>query len=444
MKRIISLLIVLYTCAVSTSAQIVTTIVGNGTHGFSGDGGSSTIAQLYGPHSIAFDDTGNIYIADAGNHRIRKINTAGKISTIAGNGTIGNAGNGGPAISAQLNFPVGVTVDHSGNVYIADHFNNAIRKVSVSGILTTVAGTGMSGYSGDGGLAVAAELQNPFDVTIDNTGNIFIADAMNNRIRKVNSSGLITTIAGNGSIGYTGDGVAATTVALNRPNKVITDNFGNVYISDCFNHRVRKVSPSGIITTIAGNGTSGFGGDGGDATAAQLNQPSGLAIDNAGNIYIADAYNNRIRKVAVNGLISTVAGTGISGYSGDGGAATSAQFNVPNDVAISSTNTLYISDWNNNVIRRMDATASVEGGNIDNAVSIFPNPCHDRKLKVAFPTLHVQNATIKIYDLNGGLLSSFDTNGQTSIGIEFPYSEGVYLFILQLDDLTVRKVVIAQ
>ena len=209
----------------------------------------------------------------------------------------------------NLNSPSGVTVDGAGNLYIADTNNHRIRKVDTSGVITTVAGTGVSGYSGDDGLATAAQLNNPYGVTVDGAGNLYIADRSNHRIRKVDTSGVITTVAGTGAYGYSGDDGTAITAQLNFPYGVTIDSIGNLYIADSFNHRIRKVDTSGVITTVAGTGAQGNSGDGGAATAAQLNSPSNVTVDSAGNLYIADTNNHRIRKVDTSGVITTVSGT---------------------------------------------------------------------------------------------------------------------------------------
>jgi sugar lactone lactonase YvrE len=281
---------------VSTSG-IITTVAGNGTWGYSGDGGAATSAMLADPSDVAVDSLGNLYINDWSNKRIRKVDTSGIITTVAGNGIAGYAGDGGAATSAMLSNPFGVAVDAAGNLFIADSGNQRIRKVSTSGIITTVAGNGTYGYSGDGGAATSAMLSDPYGVTVDAAGNLFIADSGNQRIRKVSTSGIITTVAGNGTAGYAGDGGAATSGLLSGPQDVAVDSAGNLYIADTFNSVIRKVSTSGIITTVAGNGTAGYAGDGGAAILAQLYRPFGLAADSSGNLYIADSYNYRIRKV---------------------------------------------------------------------------------------------------------------------------------------------------
>ncbi len=299
------------------------------------------------------DASGNLYIAEQANNRIRKISASGIISTVAGNGSFGFSGDDGVATSASLYYPTHVAVDASGNLYIADQGNNRIRKVSPSGIISTVAGNGSAGFSGDGGLATAASLYRPQGVAVDALGNLYIADISNQRIRKVNTSGIISTVAGIGSFGFSGDGGSATAASLHNPSGVAVDASGNLYIADYSNYRIRKVNTSGIISTVAGNSSYGFSGDGGSATAARLNNPIGVAVDASGNLYIADENNNRIRKVSPSGIISTVAGNGISGFSGDGGAATAASLNYPRGVVVDGSGNLYIADKDNYRIRKV-------------------------------------------------------------------------------------------
>jgi uncharacterized protein (TIGR03437 family) len=298
-------------------------------------------------------------------------NGNGNISTFAGqDGVAGFTGDNVKAINSELASPCGVAVDSAGNVYIADTNNNAIRKVATgTGIITTVAGTaGASGYGGDGSGALSAALFKPSSVVFDSAGNMYIADSGNNVIRKVTAStGIISTYAGDfNTSGYTGDGGPATKVGvgLNNPVAVALDVAGNLYIADSENDAIRKVTAtSGIITTIAGNGTPGFSGDGGRAVFAQLSHPRGVAVDAAGNVYIADTFNSRIRVVAPNGTINTVAGTGTLGYSGDGGLATAAQLNFPDGLSFDSAGNLYIADNGNNVIREY-APPSAGGGSL--------------------------------------------------------------------------------
>jgi len=345
---------------VDASTGVITTVAGNGTGGYSGDGGPAAAASLNLPSGAAIDASGNIYIADQNNHRIRKVDAStGNITTIAGNGTAAYSGDGGPAASASINRPTGVTVDASGNIYIADQNNNCIRKVDAStGDITTIAGNGTKGYSGDGGPAASASLDHPTGAAIDGSGNIYIADYSNHSIRKMDAStGNITTVAGNGTAGYSGDGGPAASASLSNPYGVAVDGSGNIYIAASIDHRIRKVDAAGVITTVAGNGTQGYSGDGGAAASASLNQPTGAAVDASGNIYIADQNNNRIRKVdASTGNITTFAGNGSQTYSGDGGPASSATLYYPARMAVDASGNIYIADKSNHRIRMVNAS----------------------------------------------------------------------------------------
>ncbi|HEX3744639.1 MAG TPA: IPT/TIG domain-containing protein [Bryobacteraceae bacterium] len=343
---------------VTASTGIITTIAGSSAIGDTGDGGPATSASLVAPYALSVDSNGNVFFVQNGDSVVREITVAKQyINRVAGNGTAGFSGDGSAATKAQLNFPTGMALDSSGNIYVADSLNHRIRKIS-GGSISTIAGNGILSYSGDGGPAPSAQLNAPGAVAVDSSGNFYIADTLNSVVRKVSSSGTITTFAGNGTAGFGGDGSAAGSAQLNRPQGVAVDSSGNVYVADTQNGRVRKIS-GGIITTVAGSSTQGFGGDGAVATSAALFVPIGLAVDSANNLYIADFTNNRVRKVsAATGIITTVAGNGNSGYSGDGGPAVNAALNGPIGVAVDSNGNLYIADLNNNVVRE------VSGGNI--------------------------------------------------------------------------------
>ena len=336
----------------------IQTVAGTGTDSFSGDGGAATSATINNPNEVTLDSAGNLYIADSSNHRIRKVDASGNISTIAGTGTAGFGGDGGAATAAQLNFPAAVVVDSAGNLYFADSNNHRVRRVDTSGDISTVAGTGTGGFSSDGGPATAAQLNFPAAVVVDSAGNLYIADSNNHRIRKVDASGDISTVAGTGTGGFSGDGGPASGAMLNGPQGIVLDGAGNLYIVGSASYRIRKVDASGTISTIAGTGTAGFSGDGGAATAAQLNWPSRVAMDGAGNLYISDRFNHRIRKVDASGDISTIAGTGTAGFGGDVGAATAARLNYPIGVAVDGASRyIYVADALNNRIRRIAGVA---------------------------------------------------------------------------------------
>jgi len=337
-------------------AGYITTVAGNGSQTFS-DGGPAPATGISAV-DIAIDGQGNLYIA--GGSRIRKADTYGTITTIAGTGESGYSGDGGPAIYAKLG-TAGLALDSAGNLYIAG--DNRIRKVDRTGIITTIAGNGIAGYSGDGGPAINASLNSSNGIAIDNQGNLFIADAGNYRIRKVSVDGIITTVAGNGVSGYNGEGLLATNAWLTSPQEVTIDNQGNLLIADTGSSCVRKVNATGIIFTVAGIcWSSGYSGDGGTATNAKLYYPRGLAMDGA-NLLIADGDNHRIRKVSPDGIITTVAGSGATGfgnggYSGDGGPATNARLNSPGGMAVDSLGHLFIADKGNYRIRKVGPPVS--------------------------------------------------------------------------------------
>jgi sugar lactone lactonase YvrE len=355
------------------SNAVITTVAGNATPGFSGDNGPAASAQLSNPYGLAIDRAGTLYTADSSNNVIRKVSN-GVITTVAGNGTPGFSGDNGPAINAQLASPAGVAMDSAGNLYIADTLNNLIREVS-NGVITTVVGNGTPGFSGDSGPAISAQLNAPSGIAVDSVGNLYIADSANNRIREV-SGGVINTLAGVGTPGFSGDAGPAINAQLYAPSGIAVDSAGNLYIADTFNDAIREVS-NGVIATVAGNGSPGFGGDNGPATGAQLNNPYGLAVDSAGNLYIADTTGQRIRKVSSSGAISTVAGNGTPGFSGDTGPAINAQLDNPYGLAVDSAGKVYIADFDNNRVRVLTPNipctysvsptvlqAAVSGGNL--------------------------------------------------------------------------------
>ena len=334
---------------------IITTLAGNGAESYSGDGGPAIRAQFSEPNGVAVDGSGNLYIADSGNSAIRKLAATGVVTRVVGNaqGDPGCSGDAGPAASAMLELPEGVAFDAAGNLYIADYGCAVVRRVAAAGgTITRVAGTGTSGYSGDGGPATSAQLQWPWSVAVDNAGNLYIADYWDNRVRKVAMNGIISTLAGTGIAGSSGDGGPAASAQLNRPHGVAVDAAGIVYIADTANYAIRKVALDGTITTVAGKlGSSGSSGDGGPAAQAKLGYPNAVAVDAAGNLYIADTWNYVIRKVAVNGTITTIGGNHTYGYSGDGGPATGAQLNWPQGVAVDAAGRVYVADTDNNAIR---------------------------------------------------------------------------------------------
>lgn len=323
------------------------------------NGVEATTTPLYLPTGLAFDSAGNLYVADTNNDVIREVSVEGIISTVAGNGDQGFGGDGSTATSAQLDSPVGIAVDSTGNLYIADSHNNRIRKVS-GGVIQTIAGTGVAGFGGDGGAATSAELDLPTAVAVDSAGNIYIADTNNNRIRKIAGT-TITTVAGNGEQTYSGDGGAATAAGLDSPMGIAVDGSMNLYIGDTHNQRVRMVTAStGMISTLAGTGSVGFSGDGAAATAT-LARPRGVAVDGTGTVYVADSDNNRIRSVN-GGTITTLVGDGTQGMSGDGGTPTTTSLNTPDTVALNGS-TLGVSDTGNQrVLEVQNSTLNTVAG----------------------------------------------------------------------------------
>lgn len=338
-------------------SQTITTVAGVvGSPGYGGDAGPANNARFNQPRAVATDNDNNLYIADMRNHVIRKVNSNGIISTVAGNGTAGTAGDGGPATAAQLAQPTGMTIDNDGNIYIADFNSSVIKKVTTSGIMSIFAGNGTEGFSGDGGPAAQAKLYRPTAVAVDKDGNLYISDASNKVIRKVNKQGVISTIAGvPGRAGYSGDGGPATKALLTQPAGIAVDYSGNIYIADPSNSVVRKINAAGVITTFAGNGTAGYSGDGGPAIKAQfqMGSPQGLAVDPAGNVYASDYQNHAIRKINSKGIITTIAGTGAPDYAGDGGPAILAKIWYPIGIATDNAGNVFITDSYNNTIREI-------------------------------------------------------------------------------------------
>jgi sugar lactone lactonase YvrE len=351
------------------TTQIITTIAGNGGSGYTGDNGPATAAELRKPNGVVVDVSGNIYIADTDNNVIRMVDaTTQFITTVAGTGSGGYSGDDVPATSTALRKPRGLWLDESGNILIADTDNHRARLVYDDGgtlMITTVAGDGSAGYSGDNGAATSASLNKPHGVCIYETlppAYLVIADPSNHRIREVNlTTGIITKVAGTFWSGYNGDNIDATWARLYYPFGVHVDSSHNTYIADTYNHRIRKVDgKTGIITTVAGTGSKGFSGDGGPATSARLRYPFNLFLDTVGNIYIADTYNYRIRKVdAATKIITTVVGDGSAKFKGDGGLATDASIMKSYDVAVDSAGNIFIADTHSHAIRKVDATTGI-------------------------------------------------------------------------------------
>ncbi len=422
------------------NAQIINTVAGNGVQGYGGDAGAAANAQLNQPQGVAADAFGNIYIADYIGCRIRKVNSSGIISTVAGNGTAGFSGDGGPSVNAQVNYPQDVAVDAAGNVYIADSNNNRIRKINTSGIITTVAGTGAMTFGGDGGPAINAQLADPVALCVDASGNIFVSDVLNNRIRKISSSGTISTLAGTGVSGFSGDGGLATSAQIDYPYGITADPLGNIYFSDFYNNRIRKVNTAGVISTVAGTGAQGFSGDGGLATSAQIKQPIGITFG-GGNFYFCDN-QSRIRKVDGAGIISTIAGNGVSGYSGDGGPALFAKVYTAG-VSVNTAGDLYLADIGNNRIRKVTAipTAGTELEYGASDCTIYPNPANTL---VSLKSETGEVKTIVVINSSGQEMYRSDFQSDLSLDVS-GLSPGIYVVsIRSVKTVTTKKLAVGR
>jgi len=358
MKKLLTFFVT--TCCLQANAQIINTFAGNGTSGYYGDGGQATAAEFNGLKGVAVDAAGNVYTGDTNNERVRKISTSGIITTFAGNGTNGYTGDGGQATVAALSHPTILFADAAGNIYVSANYET-IRVINTAGIISTFAGNGLGGFSGDGGPATAAGLYcDQGGAAMDAAGNVYIADYNNQRVRMINTAGIISTFAGNGTETFSGDGGPATAAGLNYPVSVAVDAANNVYISDNSDNHIRVVNTAGIISTFAGNSSSGgYTGDGGPANAANIYGPQAMAIDAAGNLYFSDGNNMRVRMINTAGIITTIAGNGTQGYSGDGGQATAAAFYPLGGVAVDAVGNVYLVDGANGRIRIVSAPLTI-------------------------------------------------------------------------------------
>lgn len=427
---------------ISTHAQIITAFAGNGIQGFLGDGGNVDSAEFYFPYCSVFDDSGNLYISDAGNNRIREVSPSGIIRTVVGTGTFGYSGDGGLAIEAELRYPQGLAIDQYGNLFIADRFNNCIRKVTSSGIISTVVGNDTLGYTGDGGPAIKAELCQPIGLAVDKNETIYITGECSSEVRKVDTSGNISAFAGGLDEGYNGDGGLATEANLNGPKGLAVDNSGNVFIADFENSCVREVNTAGIISTFAGNATFGDSGDGGLATEAMLGSPYGIALDKSGNLYITDVGDWRVRKVSTSGIISTVAGNGVEGESGDGGPAIDAEIAQPYAIAVDGGGSIYISDNFKNRIRRISATTGVSQIVSQQSLQIYPNPSNGN-FTINLPATTDKSA-ITIFDIYGKVIKNNNLDAHGNIRIYYDnMQQGTYLIRFQnSNDSIVQTIVV--
>jgi sugar lactone lactonase YvrE len=447
LRQIIFIFFILSIGSTTIKAQIINTIIGNGIAGYSGDGGQAINAELNTPNEIVADNEGNIFVSDRSNNRIRKINTLGTISTFAGNGSAGFSGDGGQATNAEIYLPTGMVLDQSGNLFFSDEFNNRIRMINSIGIITTVIGIGTPGFSGDGGQATAAEIYQPYGLTFDNSGNLYFSDTYNQRVRKVNSNGIISTIAGNGIASFSGDGGQATSASIHSPFGLTIDEFDNLYIADRVNNCIRKVNTLGIISTIAGNGTQGFSGDGGQSTLAELHYPSGINFDALGNLYVTDVFNMRIRMINTVGIITTIAGNGTQGFNGDGGPAIVAELNYPLGLAFDVVGNLFFTDESNNRVRVVNIAENTTDINrfinSNEQVIIYPNP-NTGKFKLIVNGHLLANVQIEVYNTLGEKVYQY-TNQQTSYNSTIDLSSqpsGVYFINISMGSKQYTKKII--
>ncbi len=435
MKKFAIYLTLCLSAAYQLNAQIITTIAGTGIASTTGNGGQATAATLNEPSGVYRTMNGNIYVVEYGGNVVRKIDVSGNISTFAGTGTPGYSGDHGPATAATFHIPIDITFDEIGNAYVVDNVNSVIRKIDTFGIITTFAGNGLNGYSGDNGPATNARLYWPDRVNHDAFGNIYIADAQNNVVRKVDTAGIITTVAGNGIAGFSGDHGPATAASLNWTLGVAFDGNNNMYIADGNNHRVRMVDPNGIITTFAGNGTNGLSGDGGPATEASFMLPGGVAIDGGCNVYITDFYGNNVRKIFTSGIIETVVDSSSTpGFSGDHGNSKAAEINGPDNLTFDTSYSIYFADFYNNRIRKVEKIGANHGcpppltvyRELDkiNRITISPSPAHN---SVMIQWSNNAETKITVRNVMGQIIRT-----EKTIGTSFNYdvlslSAGLYL-----------------
>ena len=428
MKKYLFILLLL---PLLTHAQNITTIAGNGTQGYSGDNGPATAAQLYGPRDVVVDDSGNVYIAEELNRCIRKVNSFGIITTVAGGGNIN--GDNIPATDASI-YVSQIAVDKNGNLFIADISSHRIRKVDTNGIIHTIAGTTIPGYNGDGILATSAMLSLPSGVAVDKTGRIYVCDESNFRIRMIDTFGIIHTIAGTGVSGYSGDNGPAINAMLYSPVKIVVDLTGNVYYTDG-QTLVRKIDTTGIITTIAGDFTFGYSGDGGPAITATLGGGEGITIDKNNNMYLSDFSHGVVRVIDTFGIINTIAGHDMISTLGDGGPATSASLHSPFGVAVDSLENLFIADYGHCRIRKVYKNND-DIAQICKFINVFVTPSPSKgQFLISFNSLQ-PIIDISIMDIMGNLVKRVQEKNKQEIDISIDLPNGVYLLKNNLGNTT--------
>ena len=406
MKKTIFLISAFITTVI-TDAQVTVTTFAGSTLGFAN--GTGAAAQFYSPTGVATDGAGNVYVADQNNHKIRKITPAGVVSTFAGSGASGSAN--GTGVAAQFNFPLGVATDIAGNVYVADTSNNKIRKITPAGVVSTLAGSGNAGFAD--GTGVAAQFNQPRGVITDAAGNVYVGDRLNYKIRKITPAGVVSTLAGSTSGFADGTGAAAQ---FNQPYGLAIDAAGNLYVADTVNQKIRKITPAGVVSTLAGS-TQGFAD--GTGASAQFNIPTGLAIDTTGNVYIGDTFNNKIRKITPAGVVSTLAGS-TQGFA-DGAGAT-AQFFTLYGVATDVAGNVYVADMNNNKIRKITQQLDLVQNDMASKIVVFPNPV----TSVLTIKLEIDCVLdkISVTDLSGKIILT-QTQNTTTLNVE-NLAKGIY------------------
>ena len=411
-KRFHYILTIAIVCFTShTHAQNITTVAGIGINGYTGDGGPALDAAIM-PAGLTTDSSGNIYFGDIVHNVVRKIDASGIITTIAGSG---------------IDAPSDVAVDKNGNVYVTELISNRVKKISPTGVITIIAGGGGARDFTHDAVATHVSLWAPDGIAVDSEGTIYFAERFNHCISKVTKDGMISTIAGTGTGGYNGEDIPATDAQLNGPMGIALDAAGNIYVAEQGNERVRKISLSGNITTVAGCGTSGYNGDNILATTALLNYTRDVAVDKDGNVYIADLSNQRIRRVNGTGIITTVAGTGIVGYSGDGGPAIDAQLKSPGCITINSFGNLYIADIDNERIRRVRYSLSVKDTKeTEAAISVYPNPNYGQFI-VRISSTITEPVNIKIINIIGEKVKEVIGTTNKDIQINENVPSGVYV-----------------
>ncbi|MFN3403908.1 MAG: T9SS type A sorting domain-containing protein [Cytophagaceae bacterium] len=423
MKKFFSLIIIVFANINFSYSQNVSTVAGTGLAGSTN--GSGAVASFNHPYGVALDSEGNIYVADTQNNKIRKITADGHVSTYAGSGVSGS--NNGPALSASFNSPYGVVVDAEGNLYVTDSGNNKIRKIDPSGMVTTFAGSGAPGT--EDGEGILATFNHPYGIAIDLSGNIYVTDYSGDKIRKITPAGTVTTFAGSGEQGsVNGEGNIAS---FNRPAGLAVDNFGNVYVADQVNQKVRKITSLGYVSTLAGNGNTG--NNDGDAESASFAWPTGIGLDALGNVYVGDG-THKVRKISPSGVVSTFVGNGA--YGNTDGPASFAQFKMAVSFATDATGNIFVADLYNHSIRKITpAITDLSSDSDDPFFNVFPVPVKDN-LTICYQGSDFE---VDIYNGKGSkVYSAFLNSGYCNIPFE-SMADGLYLVVLKIQGKVIEQ-----